>query len=239
MAQARQEGPTPPGAQWPMHSWSRPKPALASPGPERRTVRAPSDAIVLLREGGDLTEWRAGDSSAAKWANRRTFVEVVPGSGSLVTRRAFGDVQLHLEFATPPAHGEGQERGNSGVFLMGRYEVQILDSWQNETYADGYAGALFGQVPPLVNAARPPGEWQTFDIIFRRPRFNADGSLAQPARATVLHNGVLVQDNASFIGATRYMALPSYERHEDKLPFALQDHGNRMRFRNIWVRELE
>lgn len=192
-----------------------------------------------MSEGGDLSEWRSGDSAAARWTLARGYVEVAPGTGSLVTRRAFGDVQLHLEFATPPALGEGQERGNSGVFLMGRYEVQILDSYDNMTYADGQAAAIFGQAPPLVNVSRPPGEWQTFDIVFRRPRFNADGSVAQPARMTVLHNGVLVQDNVTLMGQTAYMAVPRYERHADRLPIALQDHGNRMRFRNVWVRNLE
>ena len=155
------------------------------------------------------------------------------------TRRGFGDAQLHLEFMTPPPEGEGQERGNSGVFLMGSYEVQVLDSWQNDTYPDGQAGSVYGQTPPLVNASRPPGQWQSFDIVFHRPRFNADGSVAQPGRVTVLHNGVLVQDNTTITGRTVNMAIARYEAHADKLPLALQDHGNRMRFRNIWVRELE
>ncbi len=167
------------------------------------------------------------------------YVEVVPRTGSLVTRRGFGDIQLHLEFATPPAHGEGQERGNSGVFLMGQYEVQILDSYENETYADGQAGAIFGQTPPLVNASRPPGQWQTFDIVFHRPHFSGDGSLERPARITVLHNGVLVQDNTTITGHTVYMAIARYQPHPDRLPLVLQDHQNPMRFRNIWLRELE
>jgi hypothetical protein len=166
-------------------------------------------------------------------------VEVVGGTGSLVTRRSFGDVQLHLEWATPtPPTGDGQERGNSGVFLMGLYELQILDSHGNDTYPDGQAAALYGQEPPLVNACRPPGAWQTYDIVFRRPRFSADGNVTAPARITVLHNGVLVQDAAAFWGRTRHAARATYEPHPDRLPLALQDHGNPMRFRNIWIREL-
>jgi hypothetical protein len=167
------------------------------------------------------------------------YLEVVGGAGSIATRRAFGDVQLHVEWATPsPPRGEGQERGNSGVFLMGRYEIQVLDSYRNDTYADGQAAALYGQAPPLVNASRPPGEWQTYDVVFRRPRFGPDGALLQPARVTVFHNGVLVHDNVGFTGRTAHGRKATYEPHEDRLPLVLQDHGDPVRFRNIWVREL-
>jgi hypothetical protein len=157
----------------------------------------------------------------------------------MVTRRTFGDVQLHIEWATPaPPSGTGQDRGNSGVYLMGMYELQILDSYGNDTYPDGQAGSLYGQEPPLVNACRVPGAWQTYDIVFRRPRFAPDGKLVAPARITVLHNGVLVQDGAAFWGRTRHAARATYESHADRLPLSLQDHGNPTRFRNIWIREL-
>ena len=166
--------------------------------------------------------------------------EVVPGTGGIQTKQSFGDVQLHVEWAAPSeVEGEGQERGNSGVFLMGRYEVQVLDSYNNTTYADGQAAALYGQYPPLVNASRPPGEWQTYDIIFRRPHFDANGNMVKPARVTVFHNGVLVQDNVELTGATAHYDRPPYEAHPDALPIQLQDHSDLVRFRNIWLRELE
>ena len=147
------------------------------PGPERPPVPPPSDAIVLF-DGTDLSQWQMRDSTPAKWIVRAGYVEVAPGTGSMQTRRGFGDVQLHIEWATPnPPHGDSQERGNSGVFLMSHYEIQVLDGWHNITYADGYQGAVYGQTPPLVNASRPPGQWQTYDIVFHRPRFGPDGRL--------------------------------------------------------------
>jgi len=168
------------------------------------------------------------------------YVEVVPGTGAIATKQGFGDVQLHIEWAAPtPAKGEGQERGNSGVFLMGMYEVQVLDSYRNKTYPDGQAGAVYGQYPPLVNASRPPGEWQTYDIVFHGPRFDAGGKLLRPARMTVVFNGVLVQDNVVLTGPTAHQTRPPYAAHPEKLPLSLQDHGNPMRFRNIWVREIK
>lgn len=233
------EGPKAPGAQWAVHSWSRPRPPVVDPGPEHAQTPPPADAIVLFN-GDDLSQWQAEDSSAAKWLVKDGYVEVVPGTGAMHTRRAFGDVQLHVEFATPnPPHGESQERGNSGVFLMGNYEVQVLDSWHNDTYPDGQAAAIYGQTPPLVNASRPPGHWQSYDIVFHRPHFAGDGSVTQPARITVFHNGVLVQDNTTITGHTVHMEIAHYTAHPDKLPLVLQDHQNRMHFRNIWVRELE
>jgi hypothetical protein len=166
-------------------------------------------------------------------------MEVVAGTGNIATKRGFGDVQLHVEFMEPaPAKGEGQDRGNSGVFLMGIYEVQVLDSYQNPTYADGAVGAIYGQYPPIVNASRPPGEWQTYDIMFHRPRFDANGGLTSPARMTILFNGVLIQDDAVLTGPTAHKQRPPYARHADRLPLILQDHGDLVRFRNIWVREL-
>lgn len=216
----------------------RPRPPVVDPGPERPHAPPPSDAIVLF-DGRDLSEWRSQEGGPAGWKVADGYMEVVAGSGAIETRRSFGDMQLHLEWATPArASGDGQERGNSGVFLMGLYEVQILDSYDNDTYPDGQAAALYGQVPPLANACRPPDAWQSYDIIFRRPRFADDGTLLRPARVTVLHNGVLVHDNAEFQGRTVHGRDAQYEAHADQLPFALQDHGNPVRFRNIWVREL-
>ena len=223
---------------WPVHSMDRPRPAVVRPPVAGPFTPPPSDAIVLF-DGTSLAEWRSDNGQPAKWAVRDGVVEVVAGTGSLVTARPFGDIQLHLEWAPPPvAQGHGQERGNSGVFLMGLYEVQILDSYENETYADGQAAALFGQAVPLVNASRPPGVWQVYDIIFRRPRFNTDGSVLRPARATVLHNGVVVHDAVEFSGRTVFGRQATYQGHADTLPLSLQDHGNPVRFRNIWVREL-
>lgn len=220
--------------QWPQHSMDRPRPPVVNPGPP------PSDAIVLF-DGKDLSQWRSdADSSAAKWIVRDGYVEVKPGTGTMASARGFGDVQLHIEWATPAvAKGEGQERGNSGVFLMGIYELQVLDSYQNDTYPDGQAGAIYGQNPPLVNPTKGPGQWQAYDVIFHRPRFKADGSLDKPARMTVLLNGVLIQDNFELVGPTANRQQPPYRAHADKLPLKLQDHGNSMRYRNIWVRELE
>jgi hypothetical protein len=224
--------------QWPPNSPERPKPPIVDPGPAHPASAPPSDAIVLFH-GTDLSSWQMRDSTPARWTVRDGYVEVAPGTGTMLTRRGFGDVQLHIEWATPnPPHGESQERGNSGVFLMGLYEIQVLDGFQNVTYADGYQGAVYGQTPPLVNASRPPGEWQTYDIVFRRPRFGPGGTVVRPARVTVLHNGVLVQDNTEITGRTVHNAVAHYTPHPDRLPLALQDHENPVRYRNIWIREL-
>jgi hypothetical protein len=225
---------------YPIHSTARPKPPVVTPAPASAPGRPPSDAIIVF-DGTSLTKWRSSDSTAgpAKWRVADGYFEVAPGTGGIETIQGFGDVQLHIEWATPArVDGDGQNRGNSGVFLMGRYEVQILDSYRNETYADGQAAAIYGQYPPLVNASRPPGEWQTYDIVFRRPHFAADGKLQRPARITVLHNGVLVQDGVALSGPSGHRARPPYEAHPDRVPIGLQDHGNPTRFRNVWVREL-
>jgi hypothetical protein len=227
--------------EWPVHAMDRPAPPIVDPGPFPGSARPPSDAVVLF-DGTSLDGWRSADDPArpARWRIVQGALEVVPGTGAIATARSFGDVQLHIEWRTPvPPTGEGQDRGNSGVFLMGRYEVQVLDSHGSATYPDGQAAALYGQFPPLVNASRPPGEWQTYDIIFRRPRFDASGAVREPARMTVLHNGVLVHDDVALEGATRHMERAVYEAHADRLPLSLQDHGARVQFRNIWVRELE
>jgi hypothetical protein len=218
----------------------RPQPPIVRAGPASAPLPPPSDAIVLF-DGTSLAKWRSADSTGgpAKWKVEDGYMEVVAGTGAIRTDQSFGDVQLHVEWRTPtPPKGESQERGNSGVFLMGRYEVQVLDSYNNVTYPDGQAAAIYGEFPPLVNASRPPGEWQTYDIVFHAPRFDGYGKVVSPARATVLHNGVLVQDNTVLTGPTAHSARMPYEAHPARLPISLQDHGNPMRFRNIWVREL-
>jgi hypothetical protein len=220
---------------WKIHDPDRPLPAIVDPG---QAGKAPSDAIVLF-EGQDLSKWEGPNGGAPAWTVENGYMEVKPGAGSISTKRAFGDCQLHVEFSEPvPATGESQERGNSGVFPMGLYEIQVLDSYQNKTYADGQAAAVYGQHPPLVNASRPPGQWQAYDIIFHGPHFSGDGKLLQPARVTVLHNGVLVQDNVELTGPTAHGERPPYRVHPSKLPLSLQNHGNPVRFRNIWIREL-
>ena len=219
-----------------LYAWQReyksgiiwPEPPVVDPGgPEQ----APSDAIVLF-DGGDLSEWKNGD----KWIVE-DGVATASGSG-ITTKREFGDCQVHLEFASPAeVKGEGQGRGNSGLYLMGRYEVQILDSYDNKTYFDGQCASIYKQSPPIVNASRPPGEWQTLDVIFTAPVFSEGGELVRPAYVTVLHNGLVVQNHFELQGGTSYVAAPKYEAHPEKAPLDLQFHGNPVRFRNIWVRE--
>jgi hypothetical protein len=224
---------------WPIHSLNRPQPRVLDPGPARSPLPPPSDAIVLF-DGRDLSRWRSANGQPARWKVENGYLEVVPGAGTLLSADAFGDVQLHVEWAAPAlVKGEGQGRGNSGVFLMGRYEVQVLDSYGNTTYPDGQAGALYGQFPPLVNASRAPGEWQSFDIVFRAPRFDAQGKLSAPARVTVLHNGVLIHDAVELMGPTAHQRRPPYEAHPAELPITLQDHGDLVRYRNIWIRRLD
>jgi hypothetical protein len=231
--------PSPVVTAFPQHSMDRPQPPVVTPAQAGAPVPAPSDAIVLFN-GKDLSQWKAADTTGpARWKVKDGYMEVAAKSGDIETVRGFGDVQLHVEWMTPtPAEGEGQERGNSGVYLMKTFEVQVLDSYQNATYADGAAGSVFGQYPPLVNASRPPGQWQTYDIIFHRPRFDAAGVLQCAARVTVFQNGVLVQSDAVLTGPTAYKRRPPYAAMPDKLPLELQDHEHPVRYRNIWVREL-
>ena len=223
---------------WAIHDLNRPLPPVVDPGSAGPPQPAPADAIVLF-DGRDLSQWEDGKGGPARWKVENGYAEVVAKTGPIRTKRGFGDCQLHVEWAAPvEVKGEGQERGNSGVFLMDKYEVQVLDSYDNRTYADGQAAAIYGQYPPLVNACRKPGEWQSYDIIFHRPHFDPEKNLVQPARMTVLHNGVLVHDNVELTGPTAHKARPSYEPHDIRLPLSLQDHGNPVRYRNIWVREL-
>jgi hypothetical protein len=198
----------------------------------------PADAIVLF-SGTSLDAWRSMNGGPAGWSVNDGSATAVPNSGHIQTVKAFGDVQLQLEFRTPqPPKGKGQQRGNSGIFFMGRYELQILDSFENPTYVNGQAGSVYKQHPPLVNASRPPGEWQSYDVVFIAPRFHPDGSLRSPARMTVFHNGVLVQYDVALAGRTRSRGLPSYTAHDTALPLHLQDHKSPVSFRNIWIREL-
>jgi hypothetical protein len=224
---------------WPVHDEARPMPPVVDPGPAGPPAPVPADAAVLF-DGKDLSGWTTAKGAPAKWIVRDGYMEAVKGAGSIQTTRAFGDCQLHVEWASPsPPVGSGQDRGNSGVFLMNMYEVQVLDSYQARTYADGMAAALYGQYPPLVNVTRKPGEWQTYDIVFRAPRFDANGAVVSPARMTVFHNGVLVHDAQELTGPTAHKARPPYKAHADKLPIGLQDHSHPVRFRNIWIRDLQ
>ncbi len=231
-----------PDPNWLDHDRNRPQPLVvtpATPSTQEQAGKPPSDATVLF-DGKDLSQWVAMDGSPTKWITRDGYMECVRGSGYVRTLQCFGDCQLHVEWAAPvPAHGEGQGRGNSGLFFgLDRYEVQVLDSYNNKTYADGGAAAIYGQYPPLVNASRPPGQWQMYDVIYTAPRFESNGTLAEPARITLFHNGVLVQNNVQLTGPTSWLERAPYQPHPEKQPISLQDHGNPVRFRNIWVREL-
>jgi hypothetical protein len=224
------------------HDRTRPQPAVvtgATASTQEQPGKPPSDALVLF-DGKDISQWVAMDGTPTKWITRDGYMECVRGSGYVRTIQNFGDCQLHVEWATPvPPHGEGQGRGNSGVFLgLDRYEIQVLDSFGSQTYSDGSAAAIYGQYPPLVNASRPPGEWQIYDIIYTAPRFDSEGKLLSPVRLTVFHNGVLVQNNVRLTGPTSWLERAPYQPHPEKQPISLQDHGNPVRFRNIWIREL-
>ncbi len=213
-----------PGIDWP-------EPAIVAPGPANNDP--PSDAIVLF-DGRDLSAWENGE----KW-KVEDGVAIV-GEGYISTKQEFGDCQLHVEWSAPvPATGEGQGRGNSGVFLMSTYELQVLDSYDSKTYPDGQAGAIYKQTPPMANAMRPPGEWNAYDVVFTAPRFAADGSLQSPAFVTALHNGVLILNHFEIQGDTPWHRPAEYRAHPEKMPISIQDHGNPIRFRNIWLREIK
>ena len=230
--------PMQPNGNWLVHDGKRPRPPVVTPRvTNERPVPPPADATVLLGDRDDLSLWQMTDGSAAGWTMREGVLQT--GKGVLQTRQEFTDFQLHVEFATPAeVQGNSQQRGNSGVFLLGKFEIQVLDSYDNLTYSDGQAAAMYGQYPPLVNASRRPGEWQTYDIIFRAPRFGASSQLEKPAVVTVLHNGVLVHDGAAFWGPTRHRSVLPYSADMAKGPIALQDHGNPVRYRNIWIRPI-
>jgi hypothetical protein len=225
-----------PDGKWHVHDGKRPAPPVVVPaGPT--TTLPPADAIVLF-DGKDLSKWTGDEGKAAGWKIADGCVEIVGGQGDLYSKESFGDCQLHLEWCEPaPPKSESQGRGNSGVFFMGRYELQLLDSFENPTYPDGQCAALYGQVPPLVNACRKPGEWQSYDVVFTAPRFEGE-KLASPGYLTVIQNGVLVQDHAALIGATAHRAVAAYSPHAPAGPLRLQDHGDPLKFRNVWVRKL-
>jgi hypothetical protein len=213
-----------------------PVPKIVEPG--KSNDLPPSDAISLLN-GRDLSGWLDKNNQPARWKWENNSMTVVRGTGDIHSEKKFGSCQLHIEWRTPTkVEGEGQGRGNSGIFFMGRYELQVLDSYNNRTYSNGQAGSIYKQHIPLVNASRKPGEWQTYDAIFTAPTFNADGSVNTPARITVFHNGVLIQNNVELKGSTAYIGLPKYTRHAEKESLILQDHGNPVSYRNIWIREL-
>jgi hypothetical protein len=227
-----------PGTQWHVHDGNRPQPRVVTPGATfSQKAAPPSDAVVLF-DGKDFSKWR-GEQGEVKWKIAEDYMETTR-TGRIRTKDEFGDFQLHLEFATPSkVEGSGQGRGNNGVNIYGRYEIQVLDSYQNPTYPDGQAGAIYGQTPPLVNASRPPGEWQSYDIIFEGPRWNADGKLVKKAYVTVLHNGVVVHHRRELIGYTEHRIVGNYDDPQPPKGFIeLYEHGNPVRFRDIWIRPL-
>ena len=228
-----QDTPMLPGGKWHVHDGLRPQPTVIDPGDERR---APSDAVILF-DGHGLGAWHDA-KGPARWEAHRSYFEVKPGTGPITTNATFGDFQLHAEFATPdPAVGSDQGRGNSGIFLFGLYEIQVLDNFRNKTYPDGQAGALYGQYPPMVNACRPPGQWQTYDILFNSPIFDGE-RLVTPGYVTVIHNGVVVQNHRKILGTSEHRQLAHYDPHGPMGPITLQDHGHRVRYRNMWIRPM-
>src|SRR4029450_2041623 len=233
-----QDTPMQPNGKWHIHDGTRPQPRVVTPGPFV-SLAPPSDAIVLLGSGQDLSRWQMTQGGGpVSWPIESGVLS--SGKGMIRTKQDdFTDYQLHLEFATPSVvKGDSQGRGNSGVFLLGKFEIQVLDSYQNRTYADGSAAALYGHFPPLVNASRPPGEWQTYDIAFVAPRFKGS-TLDKPAIVTVLHNGVLVHNAQAFWGRTAHKKIDPYAPDNAKGPLALQDHGNPVRYRNVWIRPVK
>ncbi len=232
------------GHSWLVNDVDRPAPPVITPGTEStpdKPGKAPSDAVVLF-DGNDISNWVPVNGNQLRWIAQDGYMISQGRAGDIKTKQSFGSCQLHLEFATPSViQGTSQGRGNSGVFLMSTYEVQILDSYENKTYPDGQCGALYGRNVPLVNACRKPGEWQSYDIIFHRPVFNGN-EVAKKATFTIFQNGVLIQDHVELSGGTGWIdehTITNYEPHADKLPLLLQYHNNPIKFRNIWIRELK
>ena len=219
----------------------QPQPPVVKPKPYNAKAAKPPKGAVVLFDGTQKTvgNWISGNGKPTKWKLVEGALESVRGGGDLQSKKEFGSCRLHVEFATPRvAKGTGQGRGNSGVFLMGQYEVQVLDSYNNITYPDGQCGALYGRAKPLVNASRGPGEWQTYDITFNRPTFNAKGEVTRKAKFHVVHNGHIIHDNLELSGATGWRgphSISEYKKHADKGPLKMQYHGNPVRFRNIWI----
>lgn len=228
--------PMQPDGKWRVHDGTRPQPPMVAPGPGAGMAAPPADAIVLLGPDVGLSAWQRVGGGAITWPVTDGVAQTA--RGTIETKATFGDVQLHVEFATPSeVKGDSQGRGNSGVFLAGVFEIQVLDSYNNPTYPDGQAAAMYGQFPPLVNVSRPPGEWQAYDITFTAPRFDGD-RLVTPAVVTVLHNGVVVHHARPFWGPTAHRMIAPYTPDSARGSIRLQDHSNPVRFRNIWLRQL-
>jgi hypothetical protein len=234
LAAGPQSGPDP---QWGIHDPNRPLPPVFDPGPgPAQPVPAPPGAVMLF-DGTDLSKWSDAKGGAAKWKVENGYFEV-SGGGDLLSKEKFGDAQYHVEWSSPAeVKGDSQNRGNSGFLMMSRYEIQVLDSWNNVTYADGQAGSIYGQWPPLVNPARKPGEWNVYDIAFEAPVFE-DGQLKKPAYVTVFYNGVLVHNRKELVGRMAHRVVGTYAPHAPEEPLMLQDHGSPVRYRNIWVRRI-
>ncbi len=229
------------GQKWRVHDMDRPRPIKVTPGTSPWSGAPPSDAVILF-DGKDLSQWMTqgrGGLQEPKWKVENGYIEIIPKSGKLVSKQSFGDCQLHVEWMIPEnATGKGQGQGNSGIELMTRYEVQVLESHDNLTYADGGAGAIYGVWPPLVNPSRPKGQWNVYDIFFEAPRFE-DGKVVSPAYATVVFNGVLVQNHKAYVGGTTWRKNGVYTPHPAEMPLSLQDHSQPVRFRNIWMRNIK
>jgi hypothetical protein len=229
-----------PGQKWRVHDAERPRPKKVTPGP-LVSAPPPADALVLF-DGKDLSQWvtaaRGGQTLEPKWKVENGYIEIAPRTGRLRTKESFGDCQLHVEWMIPKgSEGQGQSRGNSGVEIMGRYEIQVLESFTNQTYADGQAASIYGQWPPLVNASRPEGEWNVYDIFFEAPRFEND-KLVKPAFVTVVHNGIMVHHRQEIMGGAIHRRVATYRPHRAEEPLSLQDHNHAVRYRNIWIRRL-
>jgi hypothetical protein len=223
----------------------QPQPPVVKPKPYNAKSAKPTKDAIVLFDGTEKTlkNWTSGNGKPTKWKLVDGALESVRGGGYLQSKQEFGSCRLHVEFATPSeAKGSGQGRGNSGVFLMGQYEIQVLDSYKNITYPDGQCGALYGRAKPLVNASRGPGEWQTYDVTFHRPMFNKAGDVTRKAKFHVIHNGHVIHDNLELSGGTGWRgphSISEYKKHGDKGPLKMQDHGNPVRFRNVWVKPLK
>jgi hypothetical protein len=234
-----------PGQTWKVHDIARPHPAVVTPAPTNDPLKPPSDALVLF-DGSNLSQWSTPGRGADKgkmvpagWKVENGYVEIVPGAGDLVSNEKFGDAQYHIEWSeSVKPYGTSQWRGNSGVIIMSLYEIQVLDSYQDLTYADGQAGAIYGQWPPLVNPIRKPGDWNVYDIIWEAPKFEGD-KLVKPAYVTVIFNGVVVHHHKEVIGRMTHRQVATYAPHASELPLSLQDHDVPVRYRNIWVRKLK